>query len=91
MIPIVSINNNAQGYCADIAGGIKSDPVLQTVRTLASKAGSFHQGADSSFSVMISNYTLKLSPFIVPNVSNSVETVYALYITPNASSKGKDT
>ncbi|TZE81476.1 response regulator transcription factor [Calorimonas adulescens] len=46
---------------------------------------SSYSGKNSCTNVTISNYSFKLVPFIVPAVSDTVETIYAVYITPNPS------
>lgn len=82
---VLYFNDTAKKFCADIAGDRKGiDPVQRSVNLLASKLLSPDSRTNSYYIISISNYSFKLMSSIIPSLSNTLETIYALYITHNS-------
>lgn len=77
---ILYSNDTAKNFCLDMARDkMGHDYVQEVVNLVTSKLLS--QGASPYLSTRIFNYSFKMMPLVVPATSNTVITIYTLYIT----------
>lgn len=87
-LSIINSNESAKEYCLDMAGrNCSIDYMKQAVNMMTSELFNKSFNINSSINADIGDYSIKLIPFIVPDASNSIKTIYSLYINNDASEK----
>lgn len=78
---IVNYNETAAEYCRNITD-IEHNKVSinNIVEAILSKTGMQQQASSYCIEISLNAYSVKIAPFVVPNIWNSIDTYYVVYI-----------